>query len=79
MAKSWRPNGWDNPYESPDTPYLSEKHILAAIDNPKSFYEMFEAGADAMLEALRELGNSCGGREDNEYRKGTWVFLEEGS
>ena len=68
MIKSWRPEGW-----------ATRSVISYTGKNMKDCTgrEVFEAGADAMLEALRELGNSRGGREDNEYRKGTWVFIEE--
>ena len=38
---------------------------------------LVEVGIDATLKALRELGNSRGGREENEHRVGTWVFIED--
>ena len=43
MTKTWRPNGWENPFNP------------AAFYHHKDFevHDAFEAGADAILEALR--------------------------
>ncbi len=45
---SWRPEEWKNPYRE----YLKEHHVYDAAF--ECFAQMYEAGADAMLEALRK-------------------------
>ena len=54
MTTKWRPEGWDNPY--------TRKHLKKLYgDKPYKFdiekIEDFEAGADAMLEALSPKGH----------------------
>ena len=51
---SWRPDNWGNPYTDLTEEAITEKYLILALEEPKSDYEIFEAGADAMLEALRE-------------------------
>ena len=43
MTKSWRPEGWKNPYRDKPSESCFE-------------YQVFERGADTMLEALRAIG-----------------------
>lgn len=50
----WRPEGWNNPYPDGTEKVLTEKHIIQAIEYPQSNYELFEAGAEAMLDALKK-------------------------
>ena len=45
---SWRPKGWTNP---------RQKEIPGYICDYEAYRQAFEAGADAMLEALRSMGN----------------------
>jgi hypothetical protein len=47
---SWRPAGWSNPY--PKT--IIDECSGIEVDSDK--YPIFEAGGDAMLEALRKRG-----------------------
>lgn len=54
---SWRPDRWDNPYPDLTEKALTEKYLLRAMEEQKSNYEIFEAGADAMLGALRKTGD----------------------
>ena len=50
---SWRPSDWKNPHWKRSNPNLGEPElIIGRIANA------FEAGADAMLEALRELAKN---------------------
>ena len=67
----WRPENWKNPFNQ------AAIKVIGSDDKPISHYEACEYGADAILEALRELGNSRGGREENEYRVGTWIFIPD--
>ncbi len=72
---SWRPKEWE-------ARKIEVKQIFQAIEqNSLQYIAGFklgvEAGADAMYDALRKLGNSKGGRVDDQYRKGTWVFLDD--
>jgi len=53
MSK-WRPEGWDNPYPDLTEEAITEKYLIQALENPKTNYEIFEAGADAMLESICE-------------------------
>lgn len=67
---SWRPEGWENPYNKPKVLSLNipegtklfrgdfEVLDTSAIVNSsnEANAEIFEAGADAMLEALRAKG-----------------------
>jgi hypothetical protein len=47
----WRPESWDNPYGNLDTDIFGSPSIGEKIK-----FEAYEAGADAMLGALREQG-----------------------
>lgn len=62
--KSWRPEGWGNPYPDGTEVVLTEKHLIQAMEYPQSNYEVYDAGADAMLDALRKTG---------EHRESKWV------
>ena len=46
--KGWRPEGWGNPYKSESFPEMNQWKGLTFL-NPD---EAYEAGADAMLEAI---------------------------
>lgn len=49
---NWRPKDWDNPY------YKTEKAFGAEVSwNEYPEFETFEAGADAILEALEKEAN----------------------
>ncbi len=48
----WRPEGWKNPFATiRGTPFLGSIVSLPELDKYQALYE---AGADAMLEALRK-------------------------
>ncbi len=50
MAKGWQPDGWRNPYRD-------YKTLMNIPDyDREEMFGSFEAGADAMLEALRAEG-----------------------
>jgi len=66
IAKEWRPDKWDNPY----------RHLKTTIE-PEIAYD---AGADAILEALRRIGTKTGSGTlviIPEYVDPLAVFLEE--
>jgi len=68
--KTWRPEGWKN------------EHIASASGKPiNPEYQVFEAGADAMLEALRNIGAKVNkGEAPILYyvpSKGTLVFIPD--
>lgn len=86
---NWRPKNWDNPYPDLSEEVLTEKHLIQAMEKPKSNYELFEAGADAMLEALKQLRDRVICEKDSviirlspmleegEYKEGTWYFVPD--
>ena len=49
--KAWRPSGWENPYEGGIKVSVSGLDVVNVHSDA-----IFEAGADAMLEALRKQG-----------------------
>ena len=49
MTKGWRPEGWKNPFVG------RPRNMVMTTDYSIS-RDIFEAGADAMLEALRGMG-----------------------
>ena len=56
---NWRPKvGWENPYKRGR--YIAvqhpDKHIGETFENEEKEFQIYEAGADAMLEALRAEG-----------------------
>ena len=53
MSK-WRPDGWQNPFAETDD--FGMYKIPLGEDNITNKRTCFEAGADAMLEALKETG-----------------------
>ena len=69
----YRPDGWECPYK-PDNDNDELYCDIGARDQ-----SIFEAGADAMLKALRREGNSRGGRVENDPQRGTgtWLFIPE--
>ena len=48
---SWRPTDWKNPHPYADKVYEEMRSVL-----PNSEHYAFEAGADAILEALKKNG-----------------------
>jgi len=56
MWKDNRPPDWGNPYPDLTEEALTEKYLLRAMEEQKSNYELFEAGAGAILKALKEQG-----------------------
>ncbi len=63
--KQWRPDNWENPYIVEDT------HRCPVMDtsysNPVRDADIFEAGADAMLGALKAKENA-----KTEFAKEVW-------
>lgn len=74
----WRPENWENPYTYKN---LVAKPMGIGIDFANiPELTAYEAGADAMLEVLREHNNMYPGREiirfiDDKPYKGTAVFI----
>lgn len=57
MPNKWRPYGWELPHRFVITPSLLELSRAQDSDEVKFYQnEAYEAGADAMLEALRKQG-----------------------
>jgi hypothetical protein len=54
----WRPDNWINPYTHVIGTTLHSGDIRAPSPTEKPFYDIYEAGSDAMLKALREMGGS---------------------
>jgi len=54
----WRPEGWDNPYKQETPEHWSDNY---AVIQSKEWH-IFEAGADAMLEALFSECEKSGGK-----------------
>lgn len=61
--KSWRPSNWDNPFDL---------YMAGVTIRPNERAEDYEAGADAILRALK---TSCECQGDLRGRKGTIVFI----
>ena len=55
MAKSWRPEGWKNPYETEATEVSPG---LVRVFFRSREWKAYEAGADAMLKALFEMAKA---------------------
>lgn len=73
--ENWRPDNWKNPYPEP-------KLSREAYD--KVFYDIYEAGADAVLEGLKDEGVFTYGNhtpdidlDDAPEVSGYWVFIPE--
>ena len=81
----WRPDNWENPHNNLE---LTTEQ-LRGVDSPAGHYE---AGADAMLEALRKVGWRPEQENDQrhlshralrdmmtvgKFRKGAWVFIAD--
>ncbi len=64
---SFRPEGWENPHAKGTTQY-AEKVIA---------YQEFEAGADAMLKALRKMGKPWTRVEGDKVTQEKLVFIPE--
>ena len=76
--KAWRPEGWENPYPDLTEEAITEKYLIQAMEDPKTDYMKFEAGADMMLKALSEgIEKELDGREEDmiacEDYKGGWL------
>ena len=61
MTKSWRPKGWSSPYGKDI--WIHCDNAYYAMDSDKIYVkeyllnDIYEAGADAILKALRGLGD----------------------
>ena len=75
MTNKWRPEGWQNPI-----PVLKPIPKEIPLGSAYQGHLLFEAGADAMLEALRAKGIPDAYWRENtakpEY-KGVWVFIPD--
>lgn len=75
---NWRPEGWQNPYETIDLAVKEPRVVMGKAIG-------YEEGADAMLEALRSSSqsyhpNSEGLKQElakRPYPKGRWVFIPD--
>ena len=70
---SWRPEGWKN-NTVPSTTYSDEvvgEHLASSDDG----YEMYEAGADAMLEALKNLPAQSFISTSPVLKSGYYIFI----
>ena len=54
---SWRPEGWENPFEGA-TPFHIKNHCMRPETCECDEHDAFETGANAMLKMLRANGNS---------------------
>ena len=77
---SYRPEGWENPY------HITEKALGTEVKfNQYPEFEVFEAGADAMLKALIRKGVSTNSFRPNSNpiyitnprKNGVYVFIPE--
>lgn len=86
MSK-WRPKGWKNPFVGV-LDFTGTKPTFNTTNNHKSEKTAFEAGADAMLEKLRERGRHVNGNASfsslgehytlsNEGNTGTYLFIPD--
>ncbi len=64
----WRPEGWKNPWSNPDVIVEFDKHLMAMRTADGTTPErvlaedrrdIYEAGANAILAALRDCTDSC--------------------
>jgi hypothetical protein len=71
---NWRPDGWKNPH---DRKYLKKIHGNKPYQLQDYESHIFEAGADAMLEALKNSEGSFHVARSAFMGKnnGTWVFI----
>ena len=69
----WRPQGWINPWANPNHKLLYFKNM----DLDKLVSDRFEAGADAMLEALRKEGYETSQGDGMRLLFGTDVFIPD--
>lgn len=71
----WRPEGWENPYIDPST--KPEGSFIT------TFHHIYEAGADAMLEALKNKSPILTSEQmkliapDRKFRYGWLVFIPD--
>ena len=84
--KNWRPKeGWKNPYKRGR--YIAvqhpDKHIGETFENEEKEFQIYEAGADAMLEALKAKGTLMTPEQmklitpNREYPYGYLVFIPD--
>lgn len=70
----WRPDDWKNPYLKPQPDRKAYTHI---------YYDIYEAGADAILKALTEKAHYASREKGNInyyshiYDSGWMVFIPE--
>jgi hypothetical protein len=70
--RGWRPKGWENPFFKMAVDFQNNPALFnqKSIDEAMTTGGTFEDGADALLEALRELGlqQGRGDFQDMPYR-----------
>ncbi len=78
----WRPDGWKNPCV---LIILTEKQVLKGTTTETEGYDrrtipdpVYEAGADALLKALRKTGWHVTDECLPARKNGTWVFIPDG-
>ena len=80
----YRPPGFKNPFPNPEVEALTEEYLICAMQNPLSDYAIFESGADAMLEGLKNKGVFTYGNhipdiglDDAPGESGYWAFIPD--
>jgi len=77
----WRPDGWKNlKCDTCKDAVIDDYGYQCELScGERSSYFNFEAGADAILEALRKDYHSFAPHSDDESKlvKGTWCFIPE--
>ena len=78
----YRPVGWENPYKDIMNPHTNRQGVILKLGDERQ-ERAYEAGADAMLEALRKqpISIMIGGKklnlEEGMARKGILVFIPD--
>jgi len=73
MVKKWRPEGW----EKIKNDILYEPNGMDKFSDSYVADPAFEAGADAMLEALRKMGVTARGNDGDTRVWGIEVFIPD--
>ena len=68
----WRPEGWRNPYPDINAGFPTNDFIYSEYD----LFDAHEAGADAIVAALRTKGTHYD-EHDHFLYPGTWVFIPD--
>ena len=89
MIKKWRPQGWSYPVKNTEGQTVYLKVCNCLVGQIADDYATFEAGADAMLEALKKKGTKVEDAEDgfsvrlpdikflHGIKRGTLVFIPD--